>query len=335
VRQTFVVTGATGFIGGALARRLVNDGHRVVAICRDGDPPRGCEIVRGDIEDLRTVERAVVEEQPDGIFHLAAQPIVGHATRDPYATMETNIRGTYGVLEAFRRHRKWNTRLVVASSDKAYGELPAGSPAYTEDMPLRGRGPYDVSKTCTDLLAQSYGMSYSLPIAIIRAGNVYGPGDDDLTRIIPSLCDNVIRKEPLTINSDGSPVREYLYVDDVVDGYVAAFEKYGEPWARAFNLGTDEAVSVKNLALEFVDMLRKIERRVFFDTDRELHYHVCDYLKMFNGNLIRILGTRTGEIQTQILDDRRARKEIGWAPSRGRLHGMHDTLNAAWLKNAV
>lgn len=328
--KTFLVTGATGFIGGHLARTLVETGNRVVTICRDGNPPDGCAVVRGDIEDLQTCSRAIVEEELDGIFHLAAQPIVGYAKRDPYSTMETNIRGTYNLLEAFRRHRGKTTRLVVASSDKAYGELPVGSSAYTEDMPLAGRGPYDVSKSCTDLIAQSYGISYSLPIAVIRAGNVYGPGDDDMTRIIPSLCNDVLTRNPLTIMSDGSPVREYLHVDDVVRGYIAAYGGHVQCTARAYNLGSGDAVSVSDLVQEFYAMLQQIPRSQYYSIPRELVHEVDSYLKLIQSNPIQILGVRGGEIQMQILNGERSHKELGWTATKDRTSGMRETLVTAW-----
>ncbi len=330
--KTFLVTGATGFIGGALARALLEFDNRVVTICRDGDPPDGCTVIRGDIEDVRTCERAIVEEAPHGVFHLAAQPIVGHAKRDPYGTLETNVRGTYNVLEAFRRHRTAGAKMVVASSDKAYGELPKGAKAYREDMPLAGRGPYDVSKSCTDLIAQSYGHSYDLPIAVIRAGNVYGPGDDDMTRIIPSLCSDVLNRRPLTIMSDGTPVREYLHVYDVVRGYILAYEKHPLSTVRAYNLGTGEAHSVLEVTQEFLAMLRKIEKRVYHDTWRELAYHVDSYLRMnvMQEKPIQVLGARMGEIQTQVLDATRANEELGWSANRGLQDGLHETLKATW-----
>lgn len=329
--KTFVVTGATGFIGGELARQLhvggLRESARVVALCRDGDPPDGCEIVRGDIEDLRTCERIINEAQPDGVFHLAAQALVERARRDPFGTMESNIRGTYNMLEAFRRHRKSESRMVVASSDKAYGELPKGSDAYQEGMPLEGRGPYDVSKTCTDLIAQSYQLSYSLPIAIIRAGNVYGPEDRDLSRIVPSLCDDVLNRRPLTVRSDGSPVREYLHVSDVAKGYVAAFEKNG---LGAYNLGTGTSMSVMELVEEFVRMLRAIAASPYGHYASSFKYDVVAYLDHYSQ--IDVLGTRAGEIQRQVLDPTRARTELKWEAKQSLNFGLEETFIAAWQR---
>lgn len=337
--STFVVTGATGFIARHLAEDLAMDWidsrykHRVVALIRDGNPPIGVtDVVRGELEDLRAVERLVAEYQPDGIFHLAAQALVGIARRDPFNTLETNVRGTYNLLEAFRRHRKPGSRLVVASSDKAYGELPEGSSAYTEDMPLEGRGPYDVSKTCTDLICQSYAITYGLPISIIRAGNVYGPGDRDLSRIIPSLCDDVLHMRPLTIMSDGTPIREYLYVRDVVKGYRAAYEQtdYG---MRAYNLGTGVGFTVKFVAELFLSSLRAMAKEPV-DWQSPAYSRsqwIKSWLIKFEENPIDIQGTRIGEIQKQVLDGARAWRELKWAPQISLQDGLRSTFFDAWL----
>lgn len=333
--KTFVVTGATGFIGGHLARKLLERGDRVVALCRDGDPPAGCETVRGDLEDLRACERAIVEHQPDGVFHLAAQALVGNARRDPHATLESNVRGTYNLLEAFRRHRANGTRMVMASSDKAYGELSVDYEAYDEGFPLEGRGPYDVSKSCADLIAQSYGVTYSLPVAIIRAGNVYGPGDSDPSRIVPGLIRNVLDREPLTIHSDGSPVREYLHVDDVVRGYFSAFEYQPSNRSRAYNLGTKKPLTVVQLAQAFLDMLIRVSKNKYSYTGTPTNcaYDVESYLQKLSTlgePSIRILGTRKGEIQRQVLDPTRAEDELKWKAHRDLDYGLEETLVAGW-----
>lgn len=321
--RTFVITGATGFIGGALAKYLLHRGDRVVALVRDGEAPLGCETVQGELEDLRVCERLINEYEPDGVFHLAAQAIVGRAKRDPFATMEANVRGTYNLLEAFRRHRKSTARLVVASSDKAYGELPVGSSEYTEDTPLAGRGPYDCSKSCADLIAQSYGTSYGLPIAIIRAGNVYGEGDLDMSRIVPSLVADVVNGRPLTIMSDGSPIRDYIHVGDVVKGYYTAYEHHTVPDSRAFNLAVGKPISVLELANELLATVRDNAYRgsLMFSKHHELEW----YLEKFGGR-IDVLGTRTGEIQTQVLGISRAFEELNWKPSNPLRWGLKSTL---------
>lgn len=328
--QTFVITGATGFIGRWLAELLVERRDtRVVALCRDGSPPDGCEIVRGEIEDLRTCERLVNECRPDGVFHLAAQAMVEHAKRDPFATMEANVRGTYNLLESFRRHRKDGARFVMASSDKAYGELPMGSQMYTEGLPLEGRGPYDVSKSCADLIAQSYGLTYSLPISIIRAGNVYGPGDRDLSRIFPSLMADIVNGRPLTIRSDGTPIRDYVFVDDVAKGYIAAWERDSGDRPRAYNLAANSPISVSDLA---DTVLRTASEWCSFPRSYGYRQTPCQqdvgyYLKSDKAR-VEVLGTRKGEIQKQVLDPTRAQVELGWRAETTLGQGITETL--AW-----
>lgn len=287
--MTVLVTGATGFVGGRLATRLLQQGNRVVALCRDGDPPKGCEVVRGDIEDLHTCERAMVEYEPTRIYHLAAQAIVRHAKRDPYATMETNIRGTYSMLEAYRRHYPGPSSMVVASSDKAYGELDVGS-KYTEDTRLHGRGPYDVSKSCADLIAQSYAREYSLPIGIVRAGNIYGPGDTDMTRIIPSAVAAIRNWKSPEILSDGTPVRDYIWIDDVVDGYLKVADHAAVHDMCQFNLSGGEPISVSRLIQLLIEVS---DNRVGMPVPADV---------------------RRSEIHYQVLDTSLARKVLGWAP---------------------
>lgn len=332
--KTFLITGATGFIGGALAKRLMKDGNEIVALCRDGDPPAGCEIVRGDIEDLRTCERAVNEYQPDGVFHLAAQAIVGHAKRDPFSTMETNVRGTYNLLEAFRRHRKDGSKMVLASSDKAYGELPEGAKAYDEDMPLEGRGPYDASKSCTDLIAQSYGLTYSLPIAVIRAGNVYGEGDWDMTRVVPSLVNDLVNGRPLTISSDGSPIRDYVHVDDIAKGYELAYQNHKVAGPRAYNLSGQNPMSVLEMAEFILDVAKTLSKSPGHYVEGSRYYaRMEQYFSKFaklNEKTINILGTRKGEIQTQILNPKRAKKELGWEATVDMWWGIRTMINWAY-----
>ncbi len=305
---TYLITGSSGFVGGALARYLLRlVGTRVVALERDEQSPIGCDVVRGDVTDLRTLERAIAEHQPDVIFHLAAQAIVGTARRDPYGTMETNVRGTYAMLEAFRRQKKPGSRLIIASSDKAYGETRTDTDgmvlSYRENDPLEGRGIYDVSKSCCDLIAQSYAREYGLMVGIVRAGNIYGPGDRDMTRIIPSIMEDIrVGRDPI-IMSDGSPVRDYLYIDDAVQAYMKVEEhlQYARD-ARAFNFAGGEPVSV----LELVNLMLQITNKT--------------YLKP------KILGSRRDEIQHQVLNTADARA-MGWIPRVN----LHTGLMKTWV----
>lgn len=334
--KTFVVTGATGFIGGHLAHDLSYQ-DQIVALVRDGELPdvsnygNKIKVVQGELEDLRTCERLIAEYQPDGVFHLAAQAIVGVGKRDPFGTLESNVRGTYNLLEAFRRHRRMGSRFVMASSDKAYGELPEGSEAYDEDMPLEGRGPYDVSKSCADLIAQSYGLEYSLPIAIIRAGNVYGKGDRDLSRIVPSLVSDVVNYRPLTIRSDGTPVRDYVHVDDVVWGYKQAYERYTENGPRAFNLASRNPLSAAMVADEVLEAVKYVayEQHVPYPFTNEYRSKCQSYLARTKGE-IKILGDRGGEIQRQVLDPTRANLELHWSPDKSMRDGLVETICWGW-----
>jgi CDP-glucose 4,6-dehydratase len=326
--STFVVTGATGFIGSNLVHDLVYK-DRVVALVRDGEVPDSrhgnkIEVVRGELEDLRTCERLISEYRPDGVFHLAAQAMVGTAKRDPFNTLESNVRGTYNLLEAFRRHRKPEARFVMASSDKAYGELPVGSDAYDEDMPLEGRGPYDVSKSCADLIAQSYGMEYGLPIAIIRAGNVYGPGDREMSRIVPSLVADVVNYRPLTVRSDGTPIRDYINVRDVVRGYQQAYKRHQEG-VRAFNLAARNPLTVHQMANEIVGAVKHLShqrRSPYGDQYRSM----CETFLSVTKGEIKILGERSGEIQKQVLDPTRANTELLWAAEIPLQEGLATTI---------
>jgi CDP-glucose 4,6-dehydratase len=224
-RNVFV-TGATGFIGANLVKKLVELGANVVCLQRDVVKLNSLDvlglqkkvtIINGSVENLDLMSRILNEYEINPVFHLAAQALVGVANRSPLSTFESNIRGTYILLEACRQNSIVE-RIVVASSDKAYGihtELP-----YEEDFSLNGLYPYDVSKTCTDLLAQSFASSYDVPVSIIRSANVYGEGDLNLSRIIPGTIISILKNENPIIRSDGTPIREFIYTEDIVNGYL-------------------------------------------------------------------------------------------------------------------
>ena len=213
------VTGATGLVGGWLVKRLLAAGADVVCLVRDWTPQsemvrsrdiERVKVVRGDVRDRACLERTLGEYEIDTVFHLAAQTIVGVANRNPIATFEDNIQGTWNLLEACRRATGVKS-IVAASSDKAYGDqeiLP-----YSENTPLQGQHPYDVSKSCADLIAHAYAVSYRLPVAITRCGNIYGGGDLNWNRIVPGAIRSVLRGERPPIRSDGEYVRDYLYVE--------------------------------------------------------------------------------------------------------------------------
>src|ERR1700726_4929714 len=225
-----LVTGATGLVGGWLVRRLLEAEADVVCIIRDWVPQSELsraglldrvKVVRGDVREQRLFERALGEYEIDTVLHLAAQTIVGIANRNPVSTFETNVAGTWALLEAVRRSPAVK-QVVLASSDKAYGEQP--TLPYDEGMPLQGQHPYDVSKSCADLIAQSYAKSFQLPIAITRCGNFYGGGDLNWNRVVPGTVRSILRGQRPIIRSDGKYVRDYFYVEDGAASYLALAE---------------------------------------------------------------------------------------------------------------
>jgi CDP-glucose 4,6-dehydratase len=309
--RSVLVTGATGFIGSWLTARLVEEGANVVALVAEVDPRshfvRGgiaskVTSVPGVLEDPGAVARAIVGQEVDTVFHLGAQTIVGAAGIDPVGTFEANIRGTYLLLDACRRAPGLVRRVVVASSDKAYGPVP--ELPYTESTPLHGVQPYEVSKSCTDLLAQSYARSYGLPVAVARCGNVYGGGDLNWSRIVPGTMRALLRGEAPVIRSDGTFIRDYLHVDDVVDAYLAL-----AAWLD--RLG-GEAPADGGIAFNFSDESPRTVLEMY------------DAINEAMGTLTppRILGEAAGEIHDQYLDSTRAREELGWKAGTSLADGM-------------
>jgi CDP-glucose 4,6-dehydratase len=317
-RVKALVTGATGMVGSWLVRRLVDDGHDVVAFVLDADPQSELirsrtidrvNVVNGALEDLAAVERAVTVHDVDTVFHLGAQTIVSTARRAPLATLEANVRGTWNVLEMCRLHGDQVRRVVVASSDKAYGhhvELP-----YTEDSALIGRGPYDVSKSCADLIARSYAETYDMPVGIARCGNIFGGGDLNWSRIVPGTLRSLHRGEQPVLRSDGTFVRDYLHVDDVVDAYLAlgdALERR-EVWGQAFNFSDERPMTV-----------------------REIYEAVCVTAGSPGTEPLVLDGAR-GEIHDQYLDSGRARRDLSWQPRVGLSDGLVRTFE--WYSEFV
>lgn len=306
-----LVTGASGFLGRRLVDLLRTRRHEVWAIVHDADvkqpaadllPSHQIHVIRGSVDDLHCCERAIVESQADAVFHLAAQAIVPHARRDPFNTFEANVRGTYSLLEAFRRYRGPQAVAVIASSDKAYGDPGIGG-VYHEISPLRGRGPYDVSKSCADLIAQSYAHEFGLPIGIVRAGNIYGPGDVDMTRIVPCVASALASGRNPELTSDGTPVRDYLYVSDAAEAYelLAEYVMASGGGAHAFNFSGGEPISALGLAETAI--------------------------RVWNRGLTPIIrGTRKGEIQSQVLDSSLARKTLSWHPRVKLEIGLKNTI---------
>ena len=304
-RPTFI-TGATGLVGSWLVKRLVELGADIVCLVRDWVPQSEMsrsgfidqvKVVRGDVRDQELLERILGEYEIDTVFHLAAQTIVGIANRNPISTFDTNIRGTWSLLEACRRSPKVK-QIVMASSDKAYGEqekLP-----YDETTHLQGQHPYDVSKSCADLIAQAYAKSYDLPVAITRCGNFYGGGDLNWNRIVPGTIRAVIRGQSPVIRSDGNYIRDYFYVEDGAAAYILLAEniaKHPELRGEAFNFSYEIQVTVKDLALKILDLMGS---NLELDVRNEI----------------------TNEIRHQYLSASKARKALNWKP----LFNLDDSL---------
>ena len=309
------VTGATGLVGSWLVKRLLEQGADVICLVRDWVPQSELartgmidrvKSVRGDVRDQKLLERILGEFEIDTVIHLAAQTIVTIANRNPVSTFETNIGGTWAMLEACRRSPKVK-QIVVASSDKAYGDqeiLP-----YDEDMPLQGLHPYDVSKSCADLIAQTYGVTYDLPVVISRCGNFYGGGDLNWNRIIPGTIRSVLRGQRPIIRSDGEYIRDYFYVEDGAAAYTLLAEKLAampELRGTAFNFSNEIQVTV----------LQVVEK----------------VLKLMGSSLEPdVKGEASNEIRHQYLSAKRARSILGWEPMFNIDEGLNRTLN--WYKS--
>ncbi len=305
-RNVFV-TGVTGLLGGWLAEDLLSQGANVTCLVRDWVPrARAVEsgllarvnCVRGSLEEYEVLLRAINEYEIDSVFHLGAQTIVGTASRSPRSTFEGNVRGTWNLLDACRECPKLIERIIVASSDKAYGVhevLP-----YTEEAPLQGRFPYDASKSAADLISLSYYHSYGMPVAITRCGNLYGGGDLNFNRIVPGTIRSALRGESPLIRSDGSFVRDYFYVKDAVEAYLLLAEHLpsDEFDGEAFNFGTETPSRVLDLVDEIIELAG-------LDTPRPT-----------------VLNEASNEIPEQFLDCAKARRMLDWKPSHSQKEGL-------------
>lgn len=315
--KNVLVTGGSGFIGSYLCRKLVSMQVKVVVIdikspkefsySVDKISSKKILFIKSDVRNFTLVKKIIKEYKIDTIFHLAAEAIVSRALKNPYRTLNTNIKGTWNILEASRNSCYVN-RVVVASSDKAYGD--ADKLPYAEETVLKGKAPYDVSKSCADLISQMYFKTYQLPVCITRCGNVYGGGDHNLSRIIPGTIYSVLQGERPIIRSDGTFLRDYIYVEDIVSAYIALAEKMNKKIiGQAFNFGYNNPTSV----LEVVKTI----------------------LKLLNTKNLSplILDEVRHEIKHQYLDSTKAYKLLKWKPKRGFIDGLKQAIE--WYKENI
>ena len=316
------ITGATGLVGSWLTKFLIDEGSNVVALIRDVVPKsilwstsaefdyikNNLTIVYGKLEDYELLERALNEHEIELVFHLGAQTIVGTANRNPLSTFESNIRGTYNLLEACRRSPLIRA-VIIASSDKAYGEqehLP-----YDENAPLRGTHPYDVSKSCADLIAYTYYNTFNLPVCVTRCGNFYGPGDLNFNRIIPGTIRSLLNSESPVIRSDGTFIRDYFYVKDGALAYMLLAEKMHRDSSihgEAYNFSNETQIKV-------LELVKKIINLMEINTEP------------------LILNQAQNEIRNQYLSARKAKEQLGWSPRYTLDSSLNETIE--WYKQIL
>ena len=314
--KVVLLTGCEGFLGSNLAKRLVSYGAKIVGL--DIKVKRNCGIlskedygkiiiIKGDVAKYSLIKEIITRYKIEIVFHLAAEAIVKKCTENPLRTFSSNIQGTWNVLEACRNVSRIKA-IIIASSDKAYGthtKLP-----YREDASLIGRHPYDVSKSCADLISHAYFNTYNLPVGVTRCGNIYGPGDFNFTRIIPDAIRCLLWNKPIIIRSDGKFIRDYIYIDDIVNGYILLAEKLRKLklGGEAFNFGDENPITVVSL-IKMLCRLAKIKP---------------DY---------KILNQAQYEIRRQYLSSQKARTTLGWKPKYGLEDGLRRTFE--WYRNCI
>jgi CDP-glucose 4,6-dehydratase len=313
-----LVTGASGMVGSWLTRWLAESGAYTVAFIADTDPQselirsgtiNRINVANGRLEKYDDIERAINNHEVDSVFHLGAQPIVGVADRAPRHTFESNIQGTWNLLDACRTLSPLVKRIVVASSDKAYGtqlNLP-----YTEDMSMNGDHPYEVSKSCTDLIATTYARTYGTPVTIARCGNIYGGGDLNWNRIVPGTFRSLLRGEQPVLRSDGTFVRDYLHVDDIVSAYLSLGEQTDNPLfaGQGFNFSDESPLTVMEIYKAICEAAGKAE------------------------TMPKILNAASSEIKDQYLDSTKAHKLLGWQASVNLKDGLSKSFD--WYRDLI
>jgi CDP-glucose 4,6-dehydratase len=313
-----LVTGASGMVGAWLTRWLAESGAYTVAFIADTDPQselmrsgtiNKVNVVNGRLENYDDIERAINNHEVDSIFHLGAQPIVGAADRAPRHTFESNIQGTWNLLDACRTLSPLVQRIVVASSDKAYGTQPVLP--YTEDMSMNGDHPYEVSKSCTDLISTTYAHTYGTPVTIARCGNIYGGGDLNWNRIVPGTFRSLLRGEQPVLRSDGTFVRDYLHVDDIVSAYLTLGEQTDNPAfaGQGFNFSDESPLTVM-----------------------EIYKAICAAAGK-DETTPKILNTASSEIKDQYLDSTKAHTVLGWQASVSLTDGLQKSFD--WYRQLL
>jgi len=307
--RNILITGCTGLLGSWITESLISKNANVIGLVRDSVPKSrfyepaiqdNVVTVRGEIEDLPLIGRVISEYEIDTVFHLAAQTIVTFANRNPVPTFRANIEGTWNILEACRRAGHVS-RIVVASSDKAYGDQPVLP--YDETTPLEGRHPYDVSKSCADLICRAYFETYGLPVCVTRCGNFYGAGDLNFNRIIPGTIRSLYNKKQPIIRSDGSPKRDYFYIRDGVGAYLHLAEKMDNRkiCGEAFNFSTESPYSVLEVVRKIIDLMGSDLRP-------------------------KVMNQATNEIQDQYLSAKKAKKMLNWKSQYTLEAGLSETI---------
>ena len=315
-RRVFV-TGCTGLVGAWTVRELLGRGAHVVGLVRDQVPGSELarsglidkiDVVRGSLENYELLERSLAEYEIQTVMHLAAQTIVGIANRSPLSTFETNIKGTWCLLEAARRCG-FQPQVVVASSDKAYGEQP--QLPYTEDAPLQGRHPYDVSKSCTDLIALSYHHTYRMPVCVTRCGNFYGGGDLNWNRLVPGTIRSILRGQRPILRSDGTLIRDYFYVKDGAAAYLhlaECMDQNPEIAGQAFNFSNELQVTA-------LDMVQRILKALGSDLAPDIRNEAKH------------------EIPHQYLSAEKARRLLAWRPQYELDEALRETID--WYQDCL
>tara|TARA_B100002051_G_C16673583_1_gene605871 strand:+ start:383 stop:1390 length:1008 start_codon:yes stop_codon:yes gene_type:complete len=322
-RKIFI-TGIDGFVGSNLAKALIQNGSKVYGLVKDKKKEsllkyekliNKCKIYKGDIKDKKILSNIIKKNKVEVCFHLAAQPEVGIANKDPYNTWETNIKGTYNLLETIRDNKKHIKSIIIASSDKAYGDYPKKDLPYREDYHLKPRYPYDVSKACADMISKAYTTElFNLPIIITRFSNIYGPGQLNFSTIFPDAIRCIIKNKKFIPRSDGKDFRDFIFIKDIVDVYLLLARKlYFKPSlsGEVFNAGNNKPITVKNLL-----------QKIYFHQNKKTEY--LEIVKLMKNK------NTTGEIKFQSMNYRKLNKFFRWKPK----YNIEKSLNItfAWYR---